>query len=174
MPSRWAVSCASTLQDRRSSRQAGRQAGSGRTRLRGQVPGEAVHARPVTRRGLPEYEVPGRVRVQVIHGDAHHAAGPGGPPVSQQGQQVAGQQLAPPGPAVDAHRDAGDRRYGQHRDLQREEGSRETGQQIQRRLLPGIKGAERLQVKDTPRRSRAGRAPGQERRERLAGLGVAG
>ena len=69
------------------------------------------------------------------------------------------------------HREPAD--YRQHRDLQREEGSRETGQQIQRRLLPGIKGAERLQVKDTPRRSRAGRAPGQERRERLAGLGVA-
>jgi len=97
--------------------------------------------------------------------------GPGGPLISQ---QVAGQQLAQPSTPVDASREAGDRRYRQHRDLQREERRRDTAQQIERRLLPGIKWAERLQAKDALRRIGAGRVPPQERREGLAGLGVAG
>jgi hypothetical protein len=112
--------------------------------------------------------------VQVIHGDAHDAAGSGGPLIGQQGQQVSGQQLGLPGSAVDADRDASDRRCRQHHGLQREECCSETAQQIKRRLLPGIKWAERLQVKDAPRRVRAGRLPGQGCGEGLAGLGVAG
>jgi len=77
---------------------------------------------------------------------------------------------------ADAHRDAGDRRCRQHGDLQREERRRETAQQIEGWLLPGMKKAEWLEVKDAPRRIRYRwlLARSQERREGLAGLGVAG